>query len=129
VSHDEPVFAVGILAQRAEHRSTDIAGRPVDPRTEGDTARAERIWQLQDRWQPHAFPSADPVTVMQEWMARDPANRMSAFAMKLAEDPSLMPVAEVEPHPGERPQPGGLIEKLAAQDGQRKALAARNLNR
>jgi hypothetical protein len=122
-------FRVGIGAERAEFRSTDVNGRPVDPSTEGDTARTERIRALQDRWQPRAFPSAEPIDIMTEWLAASPDNRMSGLARKLAENPDLLPVAETEPHPGQHPQPGGLIEKLAAQDGQRQAMARRNVSR
>lgn len=123
------VFAVGLNAARAEHRSTDYAGRPVDPAAETETARTERIRALQDRWQERGYPSADPVSVLHEWMAASPANRTSAFAMRIAEHPDLMPDAEVEPGPGQRPKPGGLIERMASQYADRASLAQRMAGR
>jgi hypothetical protein len=118
------VFRVGLNAARAEFRSTDIAGRPVDAVHELPTARTERIEQLQERWQPRGVPSSDPRDVMVEWL-RNPVNRMSAFAMRLGEQPDLMPDAEIEPGPGQRPQPGGLIERIASQREASMATARR----
>lgn len=123
------VFGVGIRAARAEHRSTDFAGRPVDPSAETETARTERIRALQDRWVPRDLPSAEPLDVLSEWMAASPSNRMSRFAMNLAEHPEMLPQAEIEPHPGESPRPGGLLEQMASQRAQRGALARRNASR
>lgn len=123
------MFTIGLGAARAEHRSTDFAGRPVDAINELPTARTERIEQLQDRWVPRAFPSAEPADVLAEWMAASPANRMSAFAQRVAEHPEMMPEAEAEPAPGQRPKPGGLIERMAGQYAERAGQAARNVSR
>ena len=123
------IFGIGLHAARAEFRSTDVNGKPVDVTTEGDTARSERIWALQDRWVPRQLPSTEPADVMAEWMARSPDNRMSAFARHLADDPSLMPAAEVEPGPGESPRPGGLIERMERQREDRVRRAQWGLTR
>ncbi len=112
-------FRVGLGASnRAEFRSTDVNGKPVDAAAETETARSERIRALQDRWVPRELPSADPADCLREWMAASPANRMSAFAMHLAEHPEMMPAAESEA-PGKAPEPGGLLERMAAQRRER----------
>jgi len=116
-------FGVGLNAWRSEFRSSDYAGRPVDPVTEGDTARSERIRMLQDRWTERQLPSAEPIDVIGEWMARNPANRMSAFAMRLAENPEMLPQAESEPAEGQAPRPGGLLARMVAERRERTALA------
>src|SRR5271170_2608113 len=107
----EHAFAIGLNATRSEHRSTDFNGRPVDPGAETETQRTDRVLALQERWQPHAAPTSDPGECLQEWMAARPENRMSSLAMRLAEDPSLLPEAEDEPGPGQAPKPGGLVER------------------
>jgi hypothetical protein len=122
-------FATGLHAQRAEHRSTDVNGRPVDPATETETARTERIRALQDRWVPRGVPSAEPGAVLSEWMAASPANRMSAFATRLAEHPEMLPTAETEPPEGQPPRKGGLLETMHRQRSERAAHARRNLGR
>jgi len=108
-----PSFGIGLHASGAEFRSMDVNGRPIDPTTETPTARAERIWALQDRWQPRQFPSAEPGDVLAEWLAASPDNRMSRFARCVAEHPDWMPEAETEPGPGELPRPGGLVERVS----------------
>ncbi len=70
---DGPTSRVGLNVHRAEFRASDADGRPVDPATEGDTQRSERVWRLQDRWTPEA-PSAEPADVLREWIAASPAN-------------------------------------------------------
>jgi hypothetical protein len=123
-------FAAGLHAARAEHRSTDVNGRPIDPTAETETQRTERIRALQERWVPRDLPSAEPGAVLSEWMAASPANRMSAFAMRLAENAvEMMPQAESEPGPGESPRPGGLLERMAAQRAERTRQSRRNLDR
>lgn len=118
---DAPVFGIGMNAGRAEHIPAVGPG-------ETDTARSERIRALQDQWQPRHVPSAEPAAVMAEWV-QNPANRMSPLAMRIAEDPSLMPQAEMEPRSGELPRPGGLVEKVRAEAHARRELAERNRNR
>jgi hypothetical protein len=108
-----------------QFRSSDEHGRPVDPSTETPTARAERIRALQDRWVPRELPSADPVAVLTDWMAASPQNRMGALAAQVAEHPERLPQAEMEPRNGERPVPGGLVEKLTEQERQRRAAIER----
>jgi hypothetical protein len=119
----DAAFGAGLRALRFEHRSTDYAGRPVDPSAETETQRTERIRALQDRWVERQPPATDPAGVLREWMAQSAEHRMSRFAQRLAEDPTLMPEAESEPHPGQAPIPGGLIERLAAQRAAKHASA------
>jgi len=109
----EPAFRTGLAASnRAEFRASDVNGRPIDVRAEGDTARAERIFALQDRWTERQLPSAEPIDVIHEWMGLSPDNRMSAFARNLAEHPERLPEAESEPMDGQAPRPGGLVEQM-----------------
>jgi hypothetical protein len=105
----EPAFGIGQNARGAEFRHSDVNGRPIDPRSEGDTARSERIWALQDRWQEHAPPVTDGYDVLREWMAASPANRMSKFAQNIAEHGVYGFDVETEPGPGEAEagRPGG----------------------
>jgi hypothetical protein len=115
---DGPAFRLGWHAERAEFRSTDVNGRPVDPGAETDTQRTDRIRALQDRRMAEggrSVPSAEPGAVVTEWMDLSPDNRMSAFAMAIAADPRKMPDVEMEPRPGQAPRPGGLLERMAAQ--------------
>ncbi len=123
------IFGIGLHAAGVQFRSTDYAGRPVDPSAETETQRNDRIRALQDRWQPRELPSAEPAEIMREWLAASPDNRMSAFARHLADDPSLMPAAEVEPGPGESPRPGGLLERMEAQRQDRVRRASWNVGR
>jgi hypothetical protein len=112
---DGPLFGIGLNVSKTEFRHSDVNGRPIDPSTETETARSERIRALQERWVPREIPSAEPADVLREWMAASAANRTSAFALAVAEHPERIPVAELEPGPGQQPRPGGLIERMAAQ--------------
>jgi hypothetical protein len=101
----------------AEFRASDEHGRPVDTASETPTQRAERIDRLQlmrIAGGERTAPATEPAAIFGEWMSASPDNRMSALAMRIAEDPSLLPQAEVEPGPGQEPRPGGLLEKIAA---------------
>ena len=104
---DGPLFGVGLNVGRAEFRSTDLAGSPVDVAAETETARTERVLKLQDRRVadgPREGPlSASPVAIINELCMHDPDMRMSAFVLRLAQDPSLVPVMAIEA-PG-RPSP------------------------
>lgn len=114
--NDGPVFRAGLAANGAQFRSTDVNEKPVDPGSETDTQRSERIRALQDMRMaqgPREIPSAEPAQIMREWFAASPDNRMSKFAQSLTENPEFMPRMEMEPGPGERPKPGGLYEKAA----------------
>lgn len=125
----DEIFRIGLNAARAEHRSTDVHGRPVDTSAETPTQRDERVRALQDRWSPHEVPSAEPHDVLAAWMAQSPDNRTSLFAKHLAEHPEWLPEMDIEPGPGELPRPGGLVEKLGAQvAARRQALARRARN-
>lgn len=113
MSDDAPIFRAGLAASRAEFRSTDVRGRPVDASAELPTQRAERIRDLQDQRMamgPREAPSAEPGAVLREWLAASPDNRMSAFAEYIAGGSVL--ICEIEPGPGERPVPGGLYEQV-----------------
>jgi len=110
-----------------EFRASDEYGRPVDVSAETPTQRTERIERLQQlriAAGERMAPPVEPVSVMREWMA-NPANRQSALAARIAQDPSLMPRAELEPGPGQSPQPGGLIEQMQAEHRQRRGLMER----
>jgi hypothetical protein len=111
--YDGPVFRAGIHAWRAEFRSSDAAGRPVDAAAETPTQRTERILALQDRRAaqgPREAPAADAESVWSEWL-RDPQHRMSVIGKEWA---TRCPVeCETEPLPGQAPVPGGLLERMA----------------
>jgi hypothetical protein len=109
-----------------EFRATDVQGRPLSAAqiaAEGDSARTDRVRALQARWQEREIPSTNPATILAEWLAASPGNRMSALAMRLADHPELVPLAEVESDP---PTPGGLIERLRKESAERYAAAHRN---
>lgn len=112
----------------AEFRASDVDGRPVDTAAETPTQRCERIWLLQDRRVangPRPVPPSDPADVFGEWLTLSPANRMSAFARIVAEDPGKLPEAEMEPGPGERPRPGGLHDRLNRESTARRSAMER----
>ncbi len=111
-----PVFRAGLNAERAEFRSTDVNGRPVDPAAETPTQRAERIEQLQVlrlAQGERGAPAADPAAVFTEWMAQSAANRMSGLGSWVAAHGRLPVEVEMEPRPGEQPRPDGLLARMA----------------
>ena len=104
---DGPTFRVGMSANGVQFRHSDVNGRPIDVSAEGDTARSERIWHLQDRWMPHEPPSCNSNDILAEWMAQSPENRLSKFAQNIAEHGLLGGIqVESEPGPGEQPSKG-----------------------
>lgn len=114
----------------AEFRASDEYGHLVDTASETPTARAERIERLQVArlaGGERGAPPVEPAQVFGEWMSRSPDNRMSALAARIAEDPSLLPEAEVEPMLGEDPRPGGLLERIAGQARRKYHLAQMQL--
>jgi hypothetical protein len=83
-----PRFLVGHRAERAEFRHSDAGGRPVDASAEGDTARSERITRLQDARLADGErlpPPVAPAAALDDWLIRNPQQRLGPFGKALAE--------------------------------------------